>query len=356
MSAPGKLELLEPALKLLVNRLTARDRVAIVTYAGRSGVLLEPTAGDQKARILAALDGLAAGGSTNGGAGIRQAYALARQSFIDDGINRVILATDGDFNVGTVNFQQLKDLVEGERKSGVALTTLGFGAGNYNDQLMEQLADAGNGNHAYIDNLNEARKVLVGQMTGTLQTIAKDVKIQVEFNPAAVSEYRLIGYENRALKREDFSNDKVDAGEIGAGHTVTALYEISLAGDEQRIAALRYGSTAQGGGNASELAFVRIRYKKPGGDTSQLIEWPLRRDLVKNDLASTDADFRFAAAVAAFGQILRGGKYTEGYNYQQVERLARGARGTDPFGYRGGFLNLVALAEALDVPGHAAVN
>ncbi len=202
----------------------------MVVYAGASGVVLETTAGDQTATIMAALDGLTAGGSTNGGAGIRLAYALAQQAFIKDGINRVILATDGDFNVGTVDFEMLKQLVEDRREQGIGLTTLGFGSGNYNDQLMEQLADAGNGNYAYIDTLSEARKALVDEMSSTLMTIAKDVKIQVEFNPATVAEYRLIGYENRALAREDFGNDKVDAGEIGAGHSVTAIYEIVLSG------------------------------------------------------------------------------------------------------------------------------
>ncbi len=230
MQAANKLELLKSSLKLLLRRLDAEDRISIVVYAGASGVVLEPTPGDQSAKIIAALDALTAGGSTNGGAGIRLAYTLAQQAYIDGGINRVLLATDGDFNVGTVDFEMLKQLVAERRSSGIGLTTLGFGSGNYNDHLMEQLADAGNGNYAYIDTLSEARKALVDSVSSTLLTIAKDVKIQVEFNPATVAEYRLIGYENRALEREDFANDKVDAGEIGAGHSVTAIYEIALHG------------------------------------------------------------------------------------------------------------------------------
>ncbi|MBW2710159.1 MAG: von Willebrand factor type A domain-containing protein, partial [Deltaproteobacteria bacterium] len=221
MNSPDKLGLLKSALKLLTKQMRSEDRVSIVVYAGASGIVLEPVAGNQTAKIAQALDVLSAGGSTNGAAGIRSAYQLAEQEFIKGGINRVILATDGDFNVGTVNFEALKDLVEEKRKTGISLTTLGFGTGNYNDHLMEQLADAGNGNYSYIDTLNEAQKVLVDEMSSTLNTIAKDVKIQIEFNPAIVAEYRLVGYENRMLKREDFNNDKIDAGEVGAGHTVT---------------------------------------------------------------------------------------------------------------------------------------
>lgn len=350
MRAQNKLELLKPALKLLASRLTTRDRISIAVYAGASGVVLEPAAGDRTAEIHTALDGLAAGGSTNGGAGIRLAYSLARQSFIPGGINRLILATDGDFNVGTVNFQALKDLVVRQRETGVALTSLGFGGGNYNDHLMEQLADAGNGNHAYIDTLNEARKVLVQQMSGTLQTIAKDVKIQIEFNPAVVAEYRLIGYENRSLKREDFSNDRVDAGDIGAGHTVTALYEVALVGSGgERVEALRYHEPVPAEGNTTELAFLHMRFKHPDSDTSELIEWPLELSRIREDLPTASEDFRFAAAVAAFGQILRGGRYTNDFGYRDIEALARSARGTDHYGYRGEFLGLVSLAEALDL-------
>ena len=348
MFSPDKLPLLKSGLKLLVQKLRAQDRVSLVVYAGNTGIVLEPTPGDQKARIIAALDGLEAGGSTNGGAGIKLAYAMAEQGFIKNGINRVLLATDGDFNVGTVSFEALKNLVEDKRKTGVSLTTLGFGTGNYNDRLMEQLADAGNGNYAYIDTLNEANKVLVNEMSSTLQTIAKDVKIQIEFNPAVVAEYRLIGYENRVLKREDFNNDKVDAGDIGAGHTVTALYEITLANSKgARIEPLRYGNEAPATGKRDEIAMLRLRYKLPDSDTSKLIEQPLKTADIK-DAAGTSTDFRFAAAVAAFGQSLRGGQYTGDLDYDAILKLAQEARGKDAFGYRGEFLTLVNLAKSLD--------
>jgi Ca-activated chloride channel family protein len=348
MHSPDKLPLLKSGLKLLVQKLRAQDRVALVVYAGNTGVVLEPTPGDQKGKILAALEGLTAGGSTNGGAGIKLAYAMAEQGYIKNGINRVLLATDGDFNVGTVSFEALKNLVEEKRKTGVSLTTLGFGTGNYNDRLMEQLADTGNGNYAYIDNLNEANKVLVSEMSATLETIAKDVKIQIEFNPAMVAEYRLVGYENRVLKREDFNNDKVDAGDIGAGHTVTALYEITLAGGKgQKIDPLRYGTEKMPAGSKDEIAWLRLRYKLPGSDTSRLIEQPLETADIM-DSAKTSADFRFAAAVAAFGQQLRGGKYTGELGYDAILKLARDARGQDAFGYRGEFVALVNLAKSLD--------
>ena len=348
MMSPDKLPLLKSGLTLLVQKLRAQDKVSLVVYAGNTGVILEPTAGDQKGKILAALEGLTAGGSTNGGAGIKLAYAMAEQGFINGGINRVLLATDGDFNVGTVSFEALKDMVEQKRKTGVSLTTLGFGTGNYNDRLMEQLADVGNGNYAYIDNLNEANKVLANEMSSTLETIAKDVKIQIEFNPATVAEYRLVGYENRMLKRQDFNNDKIDAGDIGAGHTVTALYEITLAGGKgQKIDPLRYGSDKTPAGNRDELAWLRLRYKLPASDTSNLIEQPLKVADIR-DAAKTSADFRFAAAVAAFGQQLRGGKYTGALGYDDILKLAQGARGTDVFGYRGEFLTLVNLAKSLN--------
>jgi Ca-activated chloride channel family protein len=276
------------------------------------------------------------------------AYALAQQAFIKDGINRVILATDGDFNVGTVDFGMLKQLVEDRRAHGIGLTTLGFGTGNYNDHLMEQLADAGNGNYAYIDTLSEARKALVDEMSSTLLTIARDVKIQVEFNPATVAEYRLIGYENRALARADFSNDRVDAGEIGAGHSVTAIYEIALAGSAgERLDGGRYQPEQRATARPDELALVRLRYKHPDGDTSSLIERPVPAVDIVEDLGRASEQYRFAAAVAGFGQILRGGKYTADFSYPEVLMLARGARGDDPFGYRGEFLQLVNLASSL---------
>jgi Ca-activated chloride channel family protein len=340
--------LLKNALKLLTRQLTAEDRVSMVVYAGSSGVVLDSASGDEQAKILGALEQLQAGGSTNGASGIRLAYQMAEQAFIEGGINRVMLATDGDFNVGTVDFDALIDIVEQHRDNGISLSTLGFGAGNYNDDLMEQLADAGNGNHAYIDTLNEGRKVLVEQMTGTLQTIAKDVKIQVEFNPLVVAEYRLIGYENRMLRHEDFNNDKIDAGEIGAGHTVTALYELALANSNSRlIDPLRYAEkTTVNHGSSRELAFVRLRYKAPDGNKSRLIEQPVQVSSIAA-LDEAGDEFRFAAAVAAFGQLLKGGAYVGRYGFADVIELAVGSRGADPFGYRGEFLGLVRLADSL---------
>ena len=359
MNSPNKLGLLKSALKLLSKKMRTEDKVSIVVYAGASGVVLEPVAGNQSAKIAQALDSLSAGGRTNGAAGISSAYQLAEQEFIKGGINRIILATDGDFNVGTVNFEALKDLVEEKRKTGISLTTLGFGSGNYNDHLMEQLADAGNGNYSYIDTLNEAQKVLVDEMSSTLNTIAKDVKIQVEFNPAMVSEYRLIGYENRALNREDFNNDKIDAGEIGAGHTVTALYEVTLADSKNRsVDPLRYSkqkvnntkSTNEvraGVTHSNELAYLRLRYKEPTGSKSKLIEQAIQTDDIETRLVNTSDRYRFSASVAGFGQLLRGGKHSGGFNYDDVLKLAREARGKDSFGYRGEFISLVNLTRSL---------
>ncbi len=350
MDSPDKLGLLKSAFKLLVNQLTEKDKISIAVYAGASGVVLEPTTGHEKAKIISAIERLMASGSTHGSAGIHLAYSLAKQGFIKNGINRIILATDGDFNVGTVNFDALKNLIEEKRKTGVSLTTLGFGTGNYNEQLMEQLADAGNGNYAYIDTLNEAQKVLVEEMSSTLQTIAKDVKIQVEFNPNNVAEYRLIGYENRSLKQEDFSNDKVDAGDIGAGHTVTALYEIALTGGKgRRLEDLRYSASGKSEEPhySNELAFLRLRYKAPTGETSKLLEYPVERAKIIDSADKTSENYRFAAAVAAFGQLLRGGTYTGNFSYDDVVQLANQVRGEDKFGYRSEFIQLVQLAKAL---------
>jgi Ca-activated chloride channel family protein len=358
MQSPDKLPLLKNAFRLLTDQLTARDRVSMVVYAGSSGVVLEPTPGDQKHKIRAAIDRLEAGGSTNGAAGIERAYQLARDAQIKGGINRVVLATDGDFNVGVVNFEALVDMAERQRAGGVAITTLGFGTGNYNDQLLERLADAGNGNYAYVDSLSEARKVLVTELSSTLFTIAKDVKIQVEFNPATVLEYRLIGYENRMLAREDFNNDKVDAGDIGAGHRVTALYEVIPVGKTGLLDPLRYTQQLPAASDArasSELANVKLRYKKPASDTSELLEYPI----AKGSVMAADklsADFRFAASVAAFGQLLRGGKYVSNFGYDDVARLARGALDEDPEGYRREFLSLVKLAGAMAPAGAAQVS
>jgi Ca-activated chloride channel family protein len=351
MQDANKLGLLKTSLKLLTKQLRDIDSVSIVVYAGASGVVLEPTKGNNRMKIITALDRLQAGGSTNGASGIQLAYVMAEQAYIPNGINRVLLATDGDFNVGTVDLEQLKDLIKDKRKSGIALSTLGFGAGNYNDALMEQIADIGNGNYAYIDTLSEARKVLVDEMGSTMLTIAKDVKIQIEFNPAVVAEYRLIGYENRALNREDFNNDKVDAGEIGAGHTVTPIYEIVMGGSAgQKMDPLRYQSEEQQSENTQELAFLRLRYKQPESDTSQLLEWSVNQDEITPDIAKTSVDFRFSAAVAAFGQLLRGGEQLSNYGYQEILALARMSKGNDNFGYRSEFIALVSLADALAAP------
>ncbi|MCW8982947.1 MAG: VWA domain-containing protein [Gammaproteobacteria bacterium] len=352
MGASNKLPLLKSAFKLLVKQLNEKDRVTMVVYAGASGVVLESTSGNEQGKIIAALDRLNAGGSTHGSAGINLAYAMAEQAKIEGGINRVILATDGDFNVGSVNHTQLMDLIEAKRKAGISLTTLGFGSGNYNDHLMEQLADKGNGNYAYIDNINEAQKVLVDELTSTLETIAKDVKIQVEWNPAVVSEYRLIGYNNRLLNREDFNNDKIDAGEIGAGHSVTALYEVTLANSDQpRIDPLRYQREERTSDeyNTDEIAFLRLRYKEPDADHSKLIEQVISHESIIHNINQTSDNYRFSAAVAGFGQLLRGGQYTGQFDYAAVKQLASGARGQDEFGYRGEFVRLVNLASGLSL-------
>ena len=350
MNEPDKLPLLQASLKQLVRELRPQDRVAIVTYAGSAGVALPSTAGDKHATIDAAIDSLDANGSTNGGAGIELAYAQAEQGFIKGGVNRVILATDGDFNVGTVNEEALKTTIEDHRKSGVALTTLGFGEGNYNDAMAVMLADAGNGSHHYIDSLQEGRRVLVDEMSATLLTIAKDVKIQVEFNPSQVQEYRLIGYEKRMLKREDFNNDKVDAGEIGAGANVTAIYEITPKGsDAARIDPLRYGDKSPIKSGGSELAFLRLRYKLPGQSDSRLIERPIA---AQPEVHASER-LRYAAAVSAFADALRGGKYLDGYGYARIAQLANGARGNDADGYRAGFVQLVKLADGLATRDHA---
>jgi Ca-activated chloride channel family protein len=343
MDEPDKLPLLKASLKQLVPQLRARDHVAIVTYAGSTEVVLPSTPGDKKAAIGAAIDQLGAGGSTNGGAGIDLAYAQAQQGFIKGGVNRVILATDGDFNVGTVGIDELKARIVDKRKSGVALTTLGFGQGNYNDAMAVQLADVGNGSHHYIDSLAEGRRVLVDEMSQTLMTIARDVKIQVEFNPAVVAEYRLIGYEKRTLAREDFNNDAVDAGDIGAGANVTALYEITLKDSgAARVDPLRYGQATTENVKGGELGFLRLRYKGPEGGSSQLVEQPLSRQV-----GAASERLRFAASVAAFADALRGGKYLDGYDYAKIADLASHARGSDDSGYKAGFVQLVRLADGL---------
>ena len=349
MSDENKLPLLKKSFAQLVEQLRPQDRVSIVVYAGSAGLVLEPTPGDQKDKILAALDKLGAGGSTNGGAGIELAYAMAKQAYTRNGVNRVILATDGDFNVGTTSQKTLETLVGDQRKHGIALTTLGFGRGNYNDAMAERLADVGDGNHAYIDTLQEARKVLVQEMQSTLLTIAKDVKIQIEFNPARVAEYRLIGYENRMLRREDFANDKIDAGDIGAGHEVTALYEITLVGSgAERLPALRYGDKkpTTEGTTAKELAHLRLRYKRPGEDTSRLIETPIL-PVHQPGRYAPSASMRFASAVAAYADALRGGTHLEQWTWEDIARTARQATGSDPWNQRAEFIELVDSARRI---------
>ena len=352
MNSPDKLPLLQRSLSALVENLSDDDRVAIVTYAGSSGLALDSTQGKAKREILDAITSLHSGGSTNGSGGIKQAYETARQNFLKGGNNRVILCTDGDFNVGVTDQGGLQKLIETERESGVFLSVLGFGTGNLKDSTMETLADKGNGNYAYIDSISEGRKVLVEQMGSTLFTIAKDVKIQVEFNPARVAGYRLIGYENRLLAKEDFNNDKIDAGEIGAGHTVTALYEIIPAGKSVQgspsVDPLKYQQPEKKSVAASnEILTVKVRYKAPDGEKSSLLEIPLAAvEIPSPDKASED--FRFATAVAAFGMKLRGSPHIGEMTWAEIQDIARGALGKDPGSYRAEFLTLVEKAKALE--------
>ena len=351
MQSPDKLGLVKRSLQLLVNQMQEDDRIAIVVYAGAAGMVLDSTAGDEKSRIINALESLTAGGSTNGAAGIQLAYQIAEENKIEDGVNRVIIASDGDLNVGITSIDELKELITKKRENGIALTTLGYGTGNYNYSLMEQLADTGNGNAAYIDSLSEAQKVLVEEMQSTLLTIAKDVKIQIEFNPTVVAEYRLIGYENRLLNEEDFRNDRVDAGEVGAGHTVTALYEISLKGSQgTRIPDRRYAPVAEAEAETDlgdELAYVSVRYKMPEESRSTGFGQPILRQDLAADSADTSENIRFAAAVAGFGQLLRGGRHTSDWGYDDLLDLARQARGSDDHGYRSEMVKLVELAKVL---------
>jgi Ca-activated chloride channel family protein len=348
MDEPDKLPLLKRAFALLVDQLGANDTISIVAYAGSAGVVLEPTKATEKAKIIGALENLSAGGSTAGAEGIELAYRLAEQNKVTDGVNRVILATDGDFNVGIDDPEDLKTYIKGKRDGGVFLSVLGFGQGNLGDDTMQALAQNGNGNASYIDSFKEAQKVLVEDAGGTLETIAKDVKIQVEFNPAVVSEYRLIGYETRALNREDFNNDKVDAGEIGAGTTVTALYEITPVGSGAELNdPLRYSTdaTAETAGSG-EIGFLKMRYKLPDEETSKLIEQAIGKDQAVSSLAEASEDSRFAAAVAAFGQKLKGSNYGE-MSWADIRSLAQGGRGADENGYRAEFMQLIDMARSL---------
>ncbi len=349
MGQPNKLPLLKSSLKMLVNQMRAKDRVAIVVYAGAAGLVLPSTAGNEKETIIAALDNLNAGGSTAGGAGIKLAYKIAMENFKETGNNRIILATDGDFNIGASSNGEMDRLIEEKRKGGVFLTVLGFGMGNYKDSKMESIADKGNGNYAYIDNIQEARKVLVTEFGGTLFAIAKDVKLQVEFNPKKVQAYRLIGYENRKLKNEDFNNDKKDAGELGSGHTVTAMYEIIPVGvdsefigsvDDLKYQDIKHVSKAT---KTNEILTLKLRYKQPEGTKSKLLVKTLIDETIK--LNKTSNNFRFAAAVASFGMILRESEFQGDANISTVVALAKGAIGDDNEGYRAEFIKMVRSSD-----------
>ncbi|WP_170330286.1 vWA domain-containing protein [Ruegeria arenilitoris] len=342
MQNADKLPLLKQSFRLLLSELRPEDQVSVVTYAGSAGQVLEPTSASEKNKILTALERLEAGGSTAGQAGLQQAYQVAESMTEDGEVTRVILATDGDFNVGLSDPEALKDFIARKRESSTFLSVLGFGRGNLDDATMQALAQNGNGQAAYIDTLGEARKVLVDQLTGVLFPIANDVKVQVEFNPAQIAEYRLIGYETRALRREDFSNDKIDAGDIGAGHTVTAIYEVTPVGsDAIRNGPLRYAEQPVSDGS-EEIGFFKMRYKQPGGTESKLIQEPI---LLEQGQASEDVEF--SIAIAGFGQLLRGGEYLGSWSYEDAISLANGAKGQDPFGYRSEAVTLMRLAETL---------
>jgi len=351
MNSPDKLPLLKEGMKLLAGQVREDDRVAIVVYASAEGLALPSTSGAQREKIIAALDQLQAGGSTAGGAGIELAYRIAQENFIEGGVNRVLLCTDGDFNVGTSSTGDLVRMVEERAKKGVFLSVLGFGRGNLNDAMMENISNKGNGNYAYIDGITEARKVLVEQMGGTLVTIAKDVKIQIEFNPARVAAYRLIGYENRMLAAEDFNDDKKDAGEIGAGHTVTALYEVVPAGakvDVPSVDPLKYQTPARPSDDESvsqEALTLKLRYKAPDGDTSKLLEFPVVDS--GSAFGKASPDFQFAASVASFGMLLRGSEHRGDATYDAVLEIATAAKGPDVHGYRAEFLKMVRRAKGL---------
>ncbi|MEO1259781.1 MAG: von Willebrand factor type A domain-containing protein [Bacteroidota bacterium] len=351
MRSMNKLPLLKSSLKMLVNNMREEDRVAIAVYASATGLVLPPTPGSNRQKIIDALDRLEAGGSTAGAAGIKLAYETAREHFVEKGNNRVILATDGDFNVGVSSDGELVKMIEKERESGVFLTVLGFGTGNYKDNKMQELADHGNGNHYYIDNINEGRKVLVNEFGGTLFTIAKDVKIQIEFNPAFVQGYRLIGYENRLLNKEDFNDDKKDAGELGSGHRVTALYEIIPSGtDSEFLGAvddLKYqkNKVIENASKSDEMLTIKLRYKQPDGDVSQKIEKPVSMQILSKN--STSDNFRFAAAVAEFGMLLRDSEFRKNASYKHAAQLAKGAMGKDENGYRRELVDMIETMGAL---------
>ncbi|MDA3892187.1 MAG: von Willebrand factor type A domain-containing protein [Salinivirgaceae bacterium] len=347
MSDLNKLPLLKSSLKLLVDQLRSEDRVAIVVYAGSSGLVLPSTPGNQKQTILKSLNKLNAGGSTAGGSGLKLAYKVAEENFMENGNNRIVLATDGDFNIGQSSNAEMERLIEKEREKGIAISVLGFGMGNYKDDKMEIIADKGNGNYSYIDNLQEAKKVLVNEFGGTLFTIAKDVKFQLEFNPANVAEYRLIGYENRILNSEDFDNDKKDAGEMGAGHTVTALYEIVPAKKSNETKTLKYQNTtlSQSAVASNDLITLKLRYKQPDGFKSKLIERVVKNELI--DVNATSNNFRYSASVAEFGMLLRDSEFKGTATFDTARELAKGSKGEDEEGYRGEMIRLIKSAALL---------
>ncbi len=346
MDAPDKLPLVKQTLRLLTEQLRPQDKVTIITYASGEKLVLEPTSGDQKDKILRVIDALQASGATAGEQAIQLAYQQAEKAMLKNGINRILLATDGDFNVGITDFSTLKGMVAEKRKSGISLTTLGFGTGNYNEQLMEQLADAGDGNYSYIDNKNEAKKVVQRQLSSTLATVAQDVKIQVEFNPATVKEYRLVGYENRMLKQEDFNNDKVDAGDIGAGHNVTAIYEIIPVGQQGWLNDSRYQTAKKtNAATQSEYAFVNVRYKLPNQDKSILLNHSV--PVGRKSLSQASNDTRFAIAVASYAQQLKGGEYNGAMGWDQIIQLAQQSAKPDPYLMREEFVELAKIAKNL---------
>lgn len=349
MEGDGRLLLIQSALKMMVNDLRPQDRVSIVTYAGSSEVLLSATSGAEKQTIIHALNDLSAGGSTNGGAGLQMAYEQAQKGFIKGGVNRILLATDGDFNVGIDDPKAIETLVKKERDTGITLSTLGVGDDNVNDAMMVKIADVGNGNYSYLDSLSEAQKVLGQEMQQTLVTVAKDVKAQIEFNPSQVIEYRQIGYEKRQMRDEDFNNDAVDAGDIGAGKHVTVLFELTLAGQKVSVDALRYGnaSAKAATGKENELLWVKLRYKAPQGETSRLMSQPVMTTSIQNSFEMATTDMRFLSAVAAYGQKLRGSDELAKTSWQQIAGWAERAKGTDEKGYRAEFVRLVDLTAGL---------
>lgn len=342
MNDVNKLPLLKEALTLLISQLRQEDTVSIITYAGGVGNLLEPTNGLEKGKIIKALESMQASGSTNGEGGIKTAYEFAKNNLNKSGVNRIILCTDGDFNVGISSFEELKKYVAKEKESGVYLTTIGFGQGNFNDVLMEQLADAGNGNYFFIDNINEAKKVLFNDLTSNMEVIAKDVKVQIEFNKEYIQYYRLIGYENRILNKEDFNNDKIDSGDIGSGHTVTALYEIVFINSKNKpVDDLRYGEKIEINENINEIAFVKLRYKNPTENESKLVDFPVYKNSIIKEIDNTSNNFRFALSVAGFGDILKNSKYSGNVTIESIVKFAKESKGSDEFGYKSEFIELI---------------